>query len=60
MQEISASSESGDATKVFTIAFGSNADRDVLQEIAETTGGQQYDSDPESISEVYAKIATFF
>lgn len=53
-------SEGGSATKVFTIAFGSNADKRVLQSIAEATGAQQYDSDPETIREVYAEIATFF
>ncbi len=60
LNEISASSESGDATKIFTIAFGDAADREVLQRIAEITGAAQYDSNPDSIHEVYAKIATFF
>ena len=57
---IGAQSESGDATKIFTIAFGSGADRNTLQEIAEITGGKQYDSDPATIGEIYAEIATFF
>jgi hypothetical protein len=57
---IGAQSESGDATKIFTIAFGRGADRDVMQRIAEITGGKQYDSDPETIGEIYAEIATFF
>ena len=52
--------EGGDATKVFTIAFGSNADRSVLVRIAEATGAKQYDSDPDTIREVYSDIATFF
>jgi Ca-activated chloride channel family protein len=58
--EIGAKSESGDATKVFTIAFGNDADREVMQQIAETTGAKQYDSDPETIRDVYGEIATFF
>jgi len=57
---IGAQSESGDATKIFTIAFGRAADREILQQIAEITGGRQYDSDPETIGEIYAEIATFF
>ena len=57
---IGAQSESGDATKIFTIAFGRAADREILQEIAEITGGKQYDSDPETITEIYAEIAAFF
>ncbi len=52
--------EGGNATKVFTIAFGNNADRSILEQIAETTGAKQYDSDPDTIREVYADIATFF
>jgi Ca-activated chloride channel family protein len=60
LQEIGAKSESGDATKIFTIAFGRGADREVMQRIAEITGGKQYEGDPESINEVYAEIATFF
>jgi Ca-activated chloride channel family protein len=58
--QIGAQSESGDATKIFTIAFGQGADRDVLRTIAETTGGKQYDSDPDTILEIYTEIATFF
>jgi len=58
--EIGNLSESGTATKVFTIAFGGGADLNVLQQIAEPTGGKQYEGDPETIGEVYAEIATFF
>jgi Ca-activated chloride channel family protein len=53
-------SEGGDATKVFTIGFGDNADRRVLEQIADATGAKQYDSDLDTIREVYADIATFF
>ncbi|MBN1875995.1 MAG: VWA domain-containing protein [Anaerolineae bacterium] len=53
-------SEGGNATKVFTIAFGDNADEGVLQRIAESTGAKQYNSDPQTIHDVYAEIATFF
>ncbi|MGD9147020.1 MAG: VWA domain-containing protein [Anaerolineae bacterium] len=60
LQQIGSSSEAGTAPKIFTIAFGNNADRDVLRRIAEVTGGKQYDSDPQTIYEVYAIIATFF
>jgi Ca-activated chloride channel family protein len=60
LRQIGSSSEAGTAPKIFTIAFGANADRDVLRRIAEVTGGRQYDSDPSTIYEVYAEIATFF
>jgi len=60
MTEIGNLSEGGSATKVFTIAFGSGADFNVLQQIAEPTGGKQYEGDPDTIHQVYAEIATFF
>jgi Ca-activated chloride channel family protein len=53
-------SEGGTATKIFTIAFGGDADRDVLGAIADSTGGKLYTGDPDTISQVYAEIATFF
>jgi Ca-activated chloride channel family protein len=60
IDSIGAQSESGDATKIFTIAFGRAADREIMRRIAEITGGKQYDSDPDTIGEIYAEIATFF
>jgi Ca-activated chloride channel family protein len=54
------SEEGGNAIKLFTIAFGSDADEDVLKQLAEPTGGKQYDSDPKTIMKVYGEIATFF
>lgn len=57
---IGSDSESGTATKIFTIAFGKDASRDVLRQIAETTGAKMYESDPKTISTVYGEIATFF
>jgi Ca-activated chloride channel family protein len=58
--QIGQTSESGGSIKVFTIAFGSDADKSVLKQIAEPTGGKQYDSDPKNINAIYADIATFF
>jgi Ca-activated chloride channel homolog len=61
MSEIAQSGgEGGNAIKLFTIAFGDDADKDVLKQLAEPTGGKQYDSDPASIMKVYGEIATFF
>jgi len=53
-------SEGGNAIKVFTIAFGDDADKVVLQAIADPSGGRQYDSSPETIQKIYDEIATFF
>jgi len=55
-----ASEEGGTAIKLFTIAFGDDADGSILKQMAEATGGKQYSSDPATISKVYAEIATFF
>jgi Ca-activated chloride channel family protein len=52
--------EGGNAIKIFTIAFGSDADKSVLQQIADPSGGKQYDSSPETIQKIYDDIATFF
>ncbi len=60
IQKVGNLSEGGSATKVFTIGFGSNADKHVLTRIAEATGAKQYDSDPATIHKIYAEIATFF
>jgi Ca-activated chloride channel family protein len=52
--------DGGNATKLFTIAFGDDADEDILKQVAEITGGKQYSSDPDTINKVYSEIATFF
>ncbi len=61
MTQINASAgEGGNAIKIFTIAFGDGADEDILKQIAEPTGGKQYNSSPENIQKIYDEIATFF
>ncbi len=52
--------EGGNAIKVFTIAFGEDADSGILKSIAEPSGGKQYDSLPETIQKIYDEISTFF
>lgn len=61
LREINANvEEGGNAIKIFTIAYGSDADEDVLRTIAESTGARMYQSSPENINQIYAEIATFF
>lgn len=61
MQKINASSgEGGNAIKIFSIAFGKDADKEALKGLAEPSGGKQYDSSPENIQKIYDEIATFF
>jgi Ca-activated chloride channel family protein len=46
--------------RVFTIAYGHDAQRGVLQQIADTTQGKAYDGTPSNIVEVFRDISTFF
>jgi Ca-activated chloride channel family protein len=45
-------------TKVFTIAYGDEANQDLLIRIANRTNGRSYTADPENISEIYKKISS--
>ena len=58
---ISASGENaGNAVKVFTIAYGSDADASGLTKIAAATGGQEYTGTPQNIQQVFVQISEFF
>jgi len=43
--------------KIFPIAFGADADLEVLKEIAKVTGGQLWKAEPDSIDKIYLKIS---
>ena len=43
--------------KVFPIAFGNDPDIDVLQRIADVTGGKLHKADPSSLERVYLRIS---
>ncbi len=60
MDRIQMVGEDGNAIKVFTIAFGADANKSILRQIAETTGAKFYESDPNTINQVYSQISTFF
>jgi len=45
---------------VFCIAYGEDADRRILQGIAEATGGQLREGDLETIRELYKILSTYF
>jgi Ca-activated chloride channel homolog len=51
------SAEDAGGIKIFTIAYGKDADEELLEQIAGATNGKAYTSDPEHIEEVYAEIA---
>ena len=46
-----------DGIKIFPIAFGDEADTDILTQMASVTGGRMFTADPESISNVYISIS---
>ena len=46
--------------RVFTIAYGHDADTKVLQRIADATQAKSYQGTPENIRTVFRDIATFF
>lgn len=46
-----------DGVKIFPIAFGEEADQDMLNRIANVTGGRLFTADPASISNVYLSIS---
>lgn len=50
----------GNGVKVFTIAYGSDANTNALTQIANTTGGQEYAGTPQNIKDVYNQISEFF
>ena len=50
----------GNSIKVFTIAYGGDADTKGLTQIANATGGQEYSGTPQNIKAVYNQISQFF
>jgi Ca-activated chloride channel family protein len=50
-------SESADVVKIFTIAYGDDADEELLERIAERTYGRAFVADPENIAEIYQAIS---
>ncbi len=53
-------SEEGTSIKIFTIAYGADANFEILRRIAEATGGKSFKGEPSTIKKVYSEIATFF
>jgi Ca-activated chloride channel homolog len=46
--------------RVFTIAYGEQADRETLAKIAKASGGEEFSGDPDEIEAVYRTISSFF
>jgi Ca-activated chloride channel family protein len=50
----------GSGIKVYTIAYGNDADVSALTKIANATGALEYPGTPQNIMQVYSDISTFF
>jgi Ca-activated chloride channel family protein len=50
----------GLAVRVYTIAYGDDADESTLQRIATASGGKEFRGDPRAIEAVYVSISSFF
>jgi Ca-activated chloride channel family protein len=53
-------SNSGNGLKVFSIAYGDDADKDGLTRISHASGGEEYDGAPDNIRRVFLAISRFF
>lgn len=51
------SGEDVEGIKVYTIAYGSDADQDVLLQISNKTNGRMFDGDPDTIEDIYVSIS---
>jgi Ca-activated chloride channel family protein len=61
VQELQRQAKSeGLAVRVYTIAYGSQANKDVLANIARASGGKDFEGDPKNIDSVYRSISSFF
>lgn len=54
------SGSEGAGVRVFTIAYGAGASKDVLEQIAKAGAGRAYAGDPATIERVYIQISSFF
>lgn len=46
--------------RIFTIAYGKGANKDILKRIADTANGKAYEGKAENIRAIFKEIATFF
>lgn len=49
--------EDVEGIKIFTIAYGNDADKNLLEQIADRTNGNAFSGDPETIEQVYLAIS---
>jgi Ca-activated chloride channel homolog len=55
-----ASGSEGAGVRLFTIAYGADAQKDILEQIALAGAGKAYSGDAQTIEQVYVQISSFF
>jgi Ca-activated chloride channel family protein len=60
LQRVGYRAEAGEGVRIFTIAYGDDADAKVLERIADATRGHAYRGGTGNIEAVFRDIATFF
>ena len=60
MSELQRSASSGQPVRIFTIAYGDDAERDLLEDIAEVTEGRMVEGTPENIRRLYVILSSYF
>ena len=58
--QVQAANKSGVPVLIFCVAYGGDADMNMLKAIAEASGGQARRGDPETIKELYKILSTYF
>ena len=60
MKRIMRGNETGVPVVIFTVGYGSDADEDTLRALAESSGGQYYTGDLDTIRRLYKILTTYF
>ena len=58
--QVQESNQKGVPVLIFTIGYGSDADANTLRVLAESSGGQYYEGDPDTIRRLYKILSSYF
>ncbi len=60
LRALEAAARSDRPVRVFTIAYGSDADKSLLERVAKATGGRMVEGTPENIIRIYEILSSYF
>ena len=60
LRRLERAAASEESVRIFTIAYGKDADKDLLDQIAKTTGGRMVEGTPENIRRIYVILSSYF